>query len=416
MSSTDIEPAESRRPARYHAKREAILAAAALAINEQSAKGLTLADVGRRVGLTTTSVTYYFKKKEDLAAACFSRTLDKLLEILDQALEEPTPQLRVRRYLSLHMARLARIQAGQEAPFAVLSDLRAMEDPLRGQLLAGWRTVFRRTRSLWGAPATRVHADLYGARAHLLLEKTFWLPVWLDRYDAYEFDRLEARMMQLLTHGVAAEGQSWAPELIPLVQIQDDETVNRDAFLRVATRLMNEVGYRGASVERISAELKVTKGSFYHHMDAKDDLITACYDRSFNIMTTAQRLSDTVAGNHWRRLSSVLASILDLQLANGEGLLRTTALTSVPAHEFALMLERSHRIAQSYAGMISDGVAEGSMRPVDPFIASQGLVALQNAAFDMRSWASTMPRERAVALYASSLAFGMFDDGVLEAL
>ena len=234
-----IEPAESRRPARYHAKREAILAAAALAINEQSAKGLTLADVGRRVGLTTTSVTYYFKKKEDLAAACFSRTLDKLLEILDQALEEPSPQLRVRRYLSLHMARLARIQAGQEAPFAVLSDLRAMEDPLRGQLLAGWRTVFRRTRSLWGAPATRVHADLYGARAHLLLEKTFWLPVWLDRYDAYEFDRLEARMMQLLTHGIAAAGQPWAPELIPLVQIQDDETVNRDAFLRVATRLMN---------------------------------------------------------------------------------------------------------------------------------------------------------------------------------
>jgi hypothetical protein len=37
-------------------------------------------------------------------------------------------------------------------------------------------------------------------------------------------------------------------------------------------------------------------------------------------------------------------------------------------------------------------------------------MALQNAAFDMRKWASTMPRERAVAMYASTLAFGMFDD------
>ena len=64
---------------RFRAKRDAILAAAAEAINEQSAKGMTFADVARRVGLNTTSVTYYFKRKEDLAAACFEYTLDYLL-------------------------------------------------------------------------------------------------------------------------------------------------------------------------------------------------------------------------------------------------------------------------------------------------------------------------------------------------
>ena len=61
---------------RFRAKRDAILAAAAEAINEQSAKGMTFADVARRVGLNTTSVTYYFKRKEDLAAAAFEYTLD----------------------------------------------------------------------------------------------------------------------------------------------------------------------------------------------------------------------------------------------------------------------------------------------------------------------------------------------------
>jgi hypothetical protein len=60
--------------------------------------------------------------------------------------------------------------------------------------------------------------------------------------------------------------------------------------------------------------------------------------------------------------------------------------------------------------MLSDGAAEGSVRPVDAMIVSQSLMALQNAAFDMRKWASTMPRDRAVAMYASPLAFGMFDD------
>ena len=54
------------------------------------------------------------------------------------------------------------------------------------------------------------------------------------------------------------------------------------AFLLAATRLINELGYRGASVQRIASELNVTKGSFYHHLDAKDDLVAACYRRSFD--------------------------------------------------------------------------------------------------------------------------------------
>ena len=99
---------------RFRAKRDAILAAAAEAINEQSAKGMTFADVARRVGLNTTSVTYYFKRKEDLAAAAFENTLDYLLRMLDEAMVEPTPQARVARYLALNMARLGRIHRGEE--------------------------------------------------------------------------------------------------------------------------------------------------------------------------------------------------------------------------------------------------------------------------------------------------------------
>src|SRR3954467_14592877 len=99
---------------RFQAKRDAILAAAADAINEQSAKGMTFADVARRVGLNTTSVTYYFKRKEDLAAACFEQTLARLEAMLDAALEEATPEARVDRFLAENFRRLARIRAGAE--------------------------------------------------------------------------------------------------------------------------------------------------------------------------------------------------------------------------------------------------------------------------------------------------------------
>ena len=397
---------------RFRAKRDAILAAASQAINEQSAKGMTFADVARRVGLNTTSVTYYFKRKEDLAAACFDYTLEQLQDMLAKAMTQATPRERVARYLSLNMDRLARIERGEATSFAVLSDLRAMEEPIRSTLLAGWRDVFRRTRALWGPGETRAQTDLYGARAHVLLENTFWLPVWLGRYDPDQYARVEARLMAVFAEGIAGQGAKWTPARIDLDH--DEAEPGREAFLLAATRLINELGYRGASVQKIASELNVTKGSFYHHLDAKDDLVIACYKRSLDTISDAQHLAQGLAGSHWQQLSSAIATLLDIQFSERGPLMRTTALSGLPPGVRNAMVARSNRIARRYAGMISDGIAEGSINAIDPLIAAQTLMALQNAAFDMRKWASTMPRDRAIGFYASTLCFGLFDDRMLS--
>lgn len=398
---------------RFRAKRDAILAAAAEAINEQSAKGMTFADVARRVGLNTTSVTYYFKRKEDLAAAAFENTLESLIAMLDVAMEEATPEDRVRRYLALNMDRLARIQRGEEKAFAVLSDLRATEEPMRGRLMAGWREVFRRTRLLWGPTSSRAQTDLNGARAHVLLENTFWLPIWLTRYEPDQYGRVEERLMDVFAHGIAGKDARWSPTLLDLSH--DEAEPGREAFLLAATRLINELGYRGASVQKIASELNVTKGSFYHHLDAKDDLVIACYRRSFDTIADAQSRGEAEGGSYWHKMSSTVATLLDVQFAERGPLLRTTALSGLPVGVRNAMVDRSNGIARRYAGMMMDGIGEGSIRAVDALIAAQALMALQNAAFDMRKWASTMPRERAIAMYASTLMYGLFDDRMAKA-
>ena len=341
---------------RFRAKRDAILAAAAEAINEQSAKGMTFADVARRVGLNTTSVTYYFKRKEDLAAAAFENTLESLIAMLDVAAEEATPEDRVRRYLALNMDRLGRIQRGEEKAFAVLSDLRATEEPMRGRLMAGWREVFRRTRLLWGPTASRAQTDLNGARAHVLLENTFWLPIWLTRYEPDQYGRVEERLMDVFAHGIAGKDAKWSPTLLDLSH--DEAEPGREAFLLAATRLINELGYRGASVQKIASELNVTKGSFYHHLDAKDDLVIACYRRSFDTIADAQSRGEAEGGSYWHKLSSTVATLLDVQFAERGPLLRTTALSGLPVGVRNAMVDRSNGIARRYAGMMMTASAK----------------------------------------------------------
>src|SRR5437879_1426798 len=77
---------------RFERKREAILDAATDLLNCRGVKGLTLGDAAAAVALSTTSVTYYFKRKDDLAAACMLRGIYVLLDIVQTALKAPTPR------------------------------------------------------------------------------------------------------------------------------------------------------------------------------------------------------------------------------------------------------------------------------------------------------------------------------------
>ena len=89
--------------ARYARKKEAILAAATAILNRQGVRGMTLADVAARVGLITTSVTYYYRKKDDLAAACFMRGLERFDAMIAQAAVQPDPASRLKTFIDLYL-------------------------------------------------------------------------------------------------------------------------------------------------------------------------------------------------------------------------------------------------------------------------------------------------------------------------
>src|SRR5215470_95006 len=80
---------------RFERKREAILDAATRILNRKGIKGLTLGDTAAAVDLSTTSVTYYFRRKDDLAAACITRGIETLYELADRANRAPAPPERL---------------------------------------------------------------------------------------------------------------------------------------------------------------------------------------------------------------------------------------------------------------------------------------------------------------------------------
>jgi AcrR family transcriptional regulator len=393
---------------RFERKKEAIIAAATGILNRRGVKGMTLADVAASVDLITTSVTYYFKKKEDLAVACFLSSIDRFDTLVSAAMGAPDPHARLYRFLKLYLELNQRIRRAEEAPVAIFADIRALRDPQQKQVAEAYNRLFRKVRAMLQDHPGEWDRDLANARTHIVLEQVWWSQNWLARYDIDDYERIGERFYDILVNGLGTAASSWSAKCVHHIELSPvtHQEKARDTFLKAATRLINQRGYRGASVEKISAQLNVTKGSFYHHNEAKDDLVIACFERSFDIIKRVQSAAMQEPGTHWRRLCSAATALVAFQMSDGGPLLRTSAISALPETIRQDMLNRWGRSSDRFSAMISDGIAEGSVRPVDPVIAAHLLNATLNAAASMRLQ-KDVSRDDAVELYAKPMLMGL---------
>ena len=396
---------------RFQEKREAILDAAARAFNAQGVKGATLGAIAAEVGLVTTSITYYYRRKEDLATACFGRAIDAHRALAERALAEGGASVaeRVTRYLLLHAELLAAIDEARHPALILFNDIRALPDALASAVFDAYTDMFRGVRALLAGPQTAaLGRDALNARAHLLLSMAHWTRGWIGRHETDEYPRVARRVADVVLHGLAGAGRAWPGDQADAGLPPPPADDGGDAFLRAATELVNEQGYRGASVEKISARLHVTKGSFYHHHDTKLDLITACFERSFAVLRHTLKAAEQAEGSGWARACAAAVALVRFQLSGRGPLLRSSATSALPDQDHRAGVHRTmQRLTERIAGVLVDGLVDGSVRPQDPAIAAQWLSATINAAAELRRWVPGVDVDNVTRLYTRPALMGL---------
>ena len=171
----DGEQTHSASTDRYNKKKDAIIAAAAGIINRRGVKGMTLADVAASVDLITTSVTYYFKKKEDLAVACFLRGIERLDALVSRAVDEKTPHERLHKVVGLCLEMDRSIREGEDAPLAMFSDVRTLREPHISLVAGPYADLFRKIRSFFRSARLRMARPQDEHRAHAYAARTIVL-------------------------------------------------------------------------------------------------------------------------------------------------------------------------------------------------------------------------------------------------
>jgi AcrR family transcriptional regulator len=400
-------PAQTQR---FQEKREAILSAAANLFNQHGVKGATLADIASSVGLVTNSVTYYYRKKEDLATACFLRAIDVIRGVIEQAALKNGIEARVHEFFRLQAKLFADIDRGVHAPMMAFNDMRALPSPHFEVVSDAYNDMFRRLRELLRTPETAPlgRTDL-AARTYTVLSVAHWVRGWIDRYETDEYARIAHCVSDIVVHGSAAPGSVWAPSQAERewhLTVNDDAT--SEAFLRAASLLVNEQGYRGASVDMISARLNVTKGSFYHHNDNKEDLISDCFERTFAVIRRALSLAEGVQGKGWDRACAISRSLARFQLSAEGPLLRLGATSALSDPERRSEVRRTmSRLTERLAGVVVEGMMDGSIRPLHPVIAAQVASGLVNSAGSLNHWAPAATQDNVAEIYVRPIFLGI---------
>ncbi len=398
-----VEP--DRQTQRFARRRNEILDLASDLINRHGTRGMTLTAVAKALGLDTSSVTYYFKRKDLLAAACLERTLLWLRDSAAIAAREPDPRARARSFLQQQFD-LHRRQRDPAVPrLALLSDMRALDQDARApldQLYAAMTQVVRGFFDFGSDPDATWRATISST---VLIQNVHWTPAWLPHYLDDDLDRAAARLFDILDRGLGV-GRDWPLDIAPLDPPGDGDAQTR--FLHAATNLINREGYIGASVEKIAAELGVSTGSFYHHLENKDDLVLACFDRSHALRAAAQARADAAGRDEGERLAIMASSLIALQFAGESPLLRTSAYQALPIDLRERMLQRTDRVTRHIAGTVADGIADGSLRAVDPEIAGHAVMAAVDAAGILRRWAGDRPLDALVEQVSAVLRTGIF--------
>lgn len=397
--------------ARYAAKRDAIMAAATKVFAEAGMSGFTLAAVAKRMDLHPVSLTYYFKRKEDLAAAVLQETIRRFAEMLDHAEAQNSPAERLRAFVAAYFETRRRIAVGDEIPLAPFSEVYLIEGEQKKPVIKSFEALYVRIGRLLKSDDTPwVGAPRRQGLARLIVNQLTWSDTWLPSYEPQDYGRVADRLADVMIFGLAADGQAW-PEL-PLVKLgaHDDENdeVTRDRFLVAATRLINREGYRGASVDKISAELKVTKGSFYHHNSDKDELAVACFNRTFDLIDQAKAQAASEASG-WTKLWRAVVSLGMYQAeSGGGGILRHHAMAAVPQEMRRQMRGRFQQITYAFAGVISDGIADGSVRPVDALLAAQAMMVTFNASLPLGPRTTPQETDGVIEEYLRPALLGFF--------
>ncbi|MEM1112400.1 MAG: TetR/AcrR family transcriptional regulator [Pseudomonadota bacterium] len=388
------------RTVQHDAKRVAILSEAARLFNSRGSRATTLKDIAESLGLTKTSLYYYVKTKEALIYQCYMASLDYHHAKMDQVEEHyQRPAERASKALLNYFDTWLAAEEGRGPYIAALLEIASLGDEHRHAVEGRYIDLYKRLRQYLreGIKEGSIRQCHTSSATRAVLGSVEWLFFWLARVPREEVPQIARDALDIITHGIAAGPAVYNPGPLtpPAPQIQhvlsgfDRDEQNRlkqEAFCKVGTRFFNKQGFNGTSLDEIAEYLQVSKGAFYYHIKSKEDLLFACYERTQDIGQSLLEQLEASNMNGLEKLEQFCRQVFHVQTSELGPLVRFNTITDLPKERRKRVLERNEQANALQRSIIEQGMVDGSIRPINSFVAQQLISGAVNAAMDIKLW------------------------------
>ncbi|HVA59667.1 MAG TPA: TetR/AcrR family transcriptional regulator [Mycobacteriales bacterium] len=152
-----------------------------------------------------------------------------------------------------------------------------------------------------------------------------------------------------------------------------------DSLLAVAVGVFNERGYDGTSMEDLARASGITKSSFYHHIEGKEQLLRLALERALAGLFAVTAETGAGSGRAIDRLEYVLrreVAVLADELPYVALLLRIRGNTGT--EQWAL--EQRRTFDRFVSGLVAEAAADGDLRSdVDPALVARLIFGMINS-------------------------------------
>jgi AcrR family transcriptional regulator len=394
----------------HEIKLQTILSEAARLFNFQGTRATTLGDIARSIGLTKTSLYYYARNKEELVYKCYLASCDAGDEIMAESEQDAETGLDcLNNFVRIFFSRWDDIDQGRRPYTAMMIEIPTLADQQRKDIEARVETHFN---TILGFVQRGIDDGSLAAcspipTAQAFLAIVHWSYVWYGNVEADKRPSAIEQLLSLIKGGISAGKYHFESIEMPtldnrLPQGFDRERQNdikRDAFLQVGSMMFNQRGYMGASLDDVAEQLDVTKGAFYYHILNKEDLLYQCFRRTLDLIGEMMKRAKKDGGNGAEKIERVLRYLFNVQHSDDGPLIGYRSLPSLGIERRNEILALTQASSDQLGAFIHEGIADGSIRDVDPWIIENAIAGTVDAAPDVAMHMNFSDNSRVSAEY-----------------
>ncbi len=150
--------------------------------------------------------------------------------------------------------------------------------------------------------------------------------------------------------------------------LKEKRRLKKMEILEMAAEVFRRKGFHTTTMEDISTQLMMTKGSLYYYFKSKDEVLYLCHDHSLDLVIKIMEEVQASLDPPETKLRKLMTGHMKVIMAEPSALIVATEFELLKGEYRQKIFEKRNRFEAGLRQILSEGIDKGVFCPYDPKI------------------------------------------------